>query len=242
MIAVPDLRRIIAVLGAALASIVVLAACATDRSACRPRDFDNRTAPAVTVVWERAGGERVTLATLAAGGTSYVHVNEFGDPRDVCGDGDLVALDASGKELIRTPASCDRWVIRVPAVPTGQITDRTWVLTALVPPDGSPSAPVVPSTLLLSSAGDFTIRTGCRTLVGQWKAIADRVGPTTSTVADEPAATPCTGQAASQDADVTAILGTPTAVQLTGRSLAVIADYGDHRDWQLHYDLDPAAN
>ena len=144
--------------------------------------------------------------------------------------------------MIRRLASCDLWVIRVPAVPTGQITDRTWVLTTLVPPDGAKRVPVVPSTLLLSSSGDLTIRTGCRTLAGQWSAIADTLGPTTLLVADEPAATLCAGTAASQDADVTAIAGTRAAVQVVGPTLTLIADFGDHRDWQLHYEATPGGS
>ena len=76
--AVPDLRRIIAVLGAALASIVVLAACTSDRNGLPTyRDFDNRTGVAVTVVWERNDGERVTQASLEWGGVSSVHMNEL---------------------------------------------------------------------------------------------------------------------------------------------------------------------
>jgi hypothetical protein len=226
------------ILWAALAGLVVVAGCTTDERMPTYRDFDNRTGQTVTVVWERGGGERVTHATLAPGETAYVTMNDFGDPRQVCGEGDEVALDLAGRELIRRPASCGSvWIIRVPAVPTDRITDRTWTLTALVWADGAQTAPAVPSTVRLASSGDLTFRTGCRTLAGRWATVADEVAPTTLLVADESAAAPCAGQAARQDADVTAILSTPDAVQVVGSSLVLIANAGDHRDWQLRYEL-----
>lgn len=223
---------------AAIACAGVVAGCTTDeRGLPTGRLFDNRTGVVVTVVWARESGERVTQATLQPGGTADVTMNKFGNPNEVCGDGDLVALDAAGRELIRTPASCGRWVIRVPALRTADVVDRTWVLTALVQPDGSERPPALASTLIWSSSGDFTIRTGCRTLVGTWSAGADAIGPTTSRVADETAA--CTGAAASQDADVTDIAGKRAAVQVDGGSLTLFADSGAHRDWQLRYEVVP---
>ncbi len=87
--------------------------CMTTDEGGLPTDwvFDNRTDDVITVVWERDSGERVELIELPVGREFRVNVNQYGNPRETCGDGDLVALGPNGEEMARRPTTCERWVL-----------------------------------------------------------------------------------------------------------------------------------
>jgi hypothetical protein len=92
---------------------VVLASCGSDLDGL-PMYFDveNRTDEAISIVWHRENGEqRIVVVEVSAGKWVPLHVNEYGDPDDVCGDGELVALDPAGREVARSPMDCRPWVI-----------------------------------------------------------------------------------------------------------------------------------
>lgn len=86
-----------------LALLVV--GCMTTDEGGVPTDwvFDNRTDDVLTVVWEREFGERVELIELPAGKKFWIHVNDYGNPRQACDDGELVALGSGGQEVAPPP-------------------------------------------------------------------------------------------------------------------------------------------
>ncbi len=80
--------------------------------------FENRTNEAISIIWHRESGEQISVARdVPAGKSAYLHVNDYGDPEAVCGDGELVAVDAAGHEVARTPTICLHWVIESPQPP-----------------------------------------------------------------------------------------------------------------------------
>jgi hypothetical protein len=92
----------------------VISGCADVDGLPTVRAFNNQSGQDVTVVWVRKNGERVPQATIPAGETRTVGVNQFGNPKDVCLDGDVVAIAPSGEELARREASCEPWTIESP--------------------------------------------------------------------------------------------------------------------------------
>jgi hypothetical protein len=99
---------------AAFVVAFVLSSCADVDGLPTVRAFNNQSGQDVTVVWVRKNGERVPQATIPAGETRTVGVNQFGDPKDACLDGDVVAIGTSGEELARREASCEPWTIGTP--------------------------------------------------------------------------------------------------------------------------------
>jgi hypothetical protein len=74
--------------------------------------FENRTDEAISIIWHRKSGEQISVARdVPPGKSAYLHVNEYGDPEAVCGDGELVAVDAAGREVARRSRVCPHWVI-----------------------------------------------------------------------------------------------------------------------------------
>ena len=94
---------------------VLAAACGTDLNGL-PTEwrFDNRTNGPVTIIWERQDGQRVELTTVAPGERGSVSVNQYGNPRYLCDDGEMVAIDRAGLELDRWPTTCGIVAIPVP--------------------------------------------------------------------------------------------------------------------------------
>jgi hypothetical protein len=92
----------------------VISGCADVDGLPTVRVFNNLSGQDVTVVWVRKDGERVPQATIPAGETRTVGVNQFGNPKNACLDGDVVAIGPSGEELARREASCEPWTIGAP--------------------------------------------------------------------------------------------------------------------------------
>ena len=93
--------------------VIVVASCGSDLDGLPMYwNFKNQTDEAIAIVWHRENGEQVVLVKEVSAGTSAsLAVNEYGDPEEVCGDGELVAVDAVGHELARSPSICKPWVI-----------------------------------------------------------------------------------------------------------------------------------
>ena len=91
---------------------ITVAACATDLGGL-PTDWMviNRTGQGLTILWERASGEVVELGDVGNGERLRVSVNEYGNPRTVCDDGELVAIGDDATEVARTPTFCSPWTI-----------------------------------------------------------------------------------------------------------------------------------
>ena len=219
--------------GAALVIAATIAGCADGDGLPTGRFFENRTGMDITVVWERGSGERTPQATIPAGETRTIGMNQFGKPRNVCDDGDVVILGPSGDELIRRPASCDPWIIRLPAVPTSLITDRTWTLTGFAKPPQPMTKPAARATLRLDAKGAMTVETGCRTLVGHWATTADEVHPTDLNVAPGASGADCPAQLIDQDDQISGIAGTGFAVHVDDATLTATSNDGRYLDWQL---------
>ena len=96
----------------------IATACGTDTNGL-PTDwrFDNRTNGPVTIIWERDDGQSVELTTVAPGERGSVSVNKFGNPRYVCDDGEMAAIDRAGVELGRWSTTCE--IVAIP-LPTPQ--------------------------------------------------------------------------------------------------------------------------
>jgi hypothetical protein len=96
-----------------LLMVVVAAGCGSDLDGL-PMYFnvENRTAEAFSIVWHRENGQQqILVVEVSAGKWVPLHVNEYGDPEDVCGDGELVAIDPAAREVARSPMNCRPWVI-----------------------------------------------------------------------------------------------------------------------------------
>jgi hypothetical protein len=96
-----------------LLMVVVAASCATDLGGLPTYwNFKNQTDEAIAIVWHRENGEQIMLVKeVSAGESASVNVNPYGNPREACGDGELVAVDPAGREIARSPTNCNPWVI-----------------------------------------------------------------------------------------------------------------------------------
>ena len=96
-----------------LLMVVSVAGCASDLDGLPMYvAFENRTDEAISIIWHRKSGEEIPVARdVPAGKSAYLDVNEYGDPEAVCGDGELVAVDAAGREVARSQTPCTHWVI-----------------------------------------------------------------------------------------------------------------------------------
>ena len=77
-------------------------------------NLENQTGIPVTVIWVREGADPVNHGRIGNGETRQVDMNQFGDPRSVCSDGQLVVYDDGGRVLLKGGSPCEPWVIRLP--------------------------------------------------------------------------------------------------------------------------------
>ena len=98
---------------ALLAAVVAVAGCCCDLDGLPfSIAMENQTDETISVVWHRDSGEQVFVARdVPAGKSAYMDINEYGGQEEVCGDGELVAVDADGSEVARRPMFCTHWVI-----------------------------------------------------------------------------------------------------------------------------------
>ena len=95
-----------------LAAVLAVASCGSDLGGLPTyKAVDNRTDESITIVWLRENGDRTELAEVPAGKSASVHMSAYGNSEYVCEDGDLVAVDAAGREVARSPMNCSPWVI-----------------------------------------------------------------------------------------------------------------------------------
>ena len=81
--------------------------------------LENETGSPVTVIWVREGADPVNHGRIANGETRRVDMNQFGNTRNVCSDGQLVVYDDRGTVLLKGGAPCEPWVIRLPGQEEG---------------------------------------------------------------------------------------------------------------------------
>lgn len=114
------MRTVIDLLALAALLAAGTTACGTDTNGL-PTEwrFDNQTERPLTVVWERDSGERVELTTVEPGARGTVSVNRYGNPRYVCEEGEIAALDPDGVEIGRWPTTCEIVEVPVPTPVTG---------------------------------------------------------------------------------------------------------------------------
>ncbi|HET9084417.1 MAG TPA: hypothetical protein VFN41_08405 [Candidatus Limnocylindrales bacterium] len=105
---------------ALLAAVVAVAGCCCDLDGLPfSIALENRTDEAISVIWHRDSGEQVFVARdVRAGLSAYMNINAYGGQEEVCGDGELVAVDAAGREVARRPMLCTHWVIESSEAPT----------------------------------------------------------------------------------------------------------------------------
>lgn len=103
-----------------LLAVVAVAGCGVSDVDGLPMSvaFENRTDEAISIIWHRKSGEEISVARdVSPGKSAYLDVNEYGDPEAVCGDGELVAVDAAGREVARSQTPCTHWVIESSELP-----------------------------------------------------------------------------------------------------------------------------
>jgi hypothetical protein len=101
----------------ALATVIAfwVAGCGSDLGGLPTTlNLENQTGIPITVIWVRKNAKPVNHGRIANGEALQVNMNQFGNPKDVCLDGQLVAYDDRGTVLLKSGAPCGPWVIRLP--------------------------------------------------------------------------------------------------------------------------------
>ena len=108
-------RRSLGLLRLAVATAVWVGGCGSDLGGLPTTlILENETGSSVTVIWVREDADLVNHGRIANGETRYVDMNQFGNSKDVCSDGQLIVYDDRGTVLLKGGSPCQPWVIRLP--------------------------------------------------------------------------------------------------------------------------------
>jgi heat shock protein HslJ len=220
--------------------VLFLAACGTDRGGIPTvLTLDNRTGTDITVIWEREADDPVEHGRIPNGEKRIVEMYPYGNSRDFCGDGDLVALDSTGREVSRRSATCDPWVIRVTQIPMAEITDRRWVRESFSMQGEPAKTSTDHPTLVIRSDMMLSFWTGCRTLEGRYGISEQALLPRDLGVVEGLQNKDCPEALKDQDAAMSELLGRQFEVASNADALVATSKWLDTADWRLDFAPEP---
>ena len=238
----PEARPLSRSLGFLTGALIALSitGCGTDTGGIPTYlTLDNRTGTDITVTWEREADDPVDHGRIPKGEKRTIDMNKFGNSRDYCGDGDLVALDTTGKEVSRRTATCDPWIIRVTQIPLAEITARTWVLQSFSMHGEPAKTSTDHPTLVIRSDLMLSFWTGCRTLEGRYGISEQALLPRDLGVVEGLQNKDCPDALKDQDAAMSELLGRQFEVAAHADSLVATSKWLDTADWRLDFAPEP---
>ncbi len=141
----------------------------------------------------------------------------------------VTTADRNGDVLTVTGGGATLTFAIVQPDPPAELTDTTWVLDTILPPDAASSTinGAEPATLILAADGTFSGHTGCRPIAGEY-ALTGSLLQFSSWAAEGD----CTTDFVSQDDSVVSVLDDDLEVTIDGNRLTLTASGGEGLSYQ----------
>lgn len=130
----------------------------------------------------------------------------------------VTAIRLDGEQLVLEGAGIELRFDALPAPPTAELVDTTWILDTLFVGDVATAPMGEPATLELRSDGSFSGSTGCRPFDGQWVEAGEQLMATTFAMGD----VACPAELANQDSHVVSVIGDGFAPSIDGELLTLV--------------------
>lgn len=134
----------------------------------------------------------------------------------------VTAFQRRGDELVAVGDAVDLVYEALPAPPTTDLVDTSWVLDTLVTGEVAAAPVGEPATLEIRSDGSFSGSTGCRSFAGRWVENANRIDTPEWGLQGE-----CPAGLARQDSHVVSVIGDGFVPTVEGDRLTIADPNGD---------------